>query len=101
VAPTQVNIKYPEEKVLDINPHFDYNKPNKMVFQYHEPSQGLEPAHTPDKKLYPGRWMYYDFDLDAVREEVAKDISFARNLSINDFKDREDFYFLLVEHNRR
>jgi hypothetical protein len=31
--------------------------------------------------LYPERWRYYDYDLDVVREEVAKEIAFAKNIS--------------------
>lgn len=68
------------EKVLDLHPNFDYDKPNKLTFQYHEPSN-VRPIHTPEKELNPGKWKFYDFDLDVIKEEVAKDINFARNLN--------------------
>jgi hypothetical protein len=87
--------------LLNLNPNFDVNKPNKLVFAYHEPSKDLAPAHTPEKIRNPGQWKFYDFDLDSVREEVAKDINFARNLPIEEFKDKEEFYNLLVEHIQR
>lgn len=66
---------------MDINPNYDFDKPNKLTFAYHEPSKDLDPMHTPDKKLYPEKWRYYDIDLNVVREEVAKEITFARNLT--------------------
>ena len=93
--------KSPAEKVLDINPNYDINKPNKLVFAYHEPSKDLAPIHTPEKIRNPGKWQYYDINLDAVREEVAKEIAFARNLSLEEFKNKEEFFHLLVEHNKR
>jgi hypothetical protein len=51
------------------------------VFAYHEPSKGLEPPNVPESELNPGKWRYYDYDLNAIREQIAKDISFARNLN--------------------
>lgn len=91
----------PEDGVLDLHPNFDFNKPNKGTFVYHEPSTDVGPIHIPDSKLFPPRWKYYDFDLDIIREEVAKEISFARNLEPTVFKEKEEFFNLLVEHNRR
>jgi hypothetical protein len=52
------------------------------VFKYHEPSTDLEPKNIPESKLNPGKWRFYDFDLDVIREEVAKDITFSKNLTI-------------------
>lgn len=57
--------------------------------------------HTPEKVKNPEKWRFYDFDLDVVREEVGKEIAFARNLSRDEFKDQEEFFNLLVEHNKR
>lgn len=99
--PAPVKAKEPTEQILDISPNYDYDKPNKLTFQYHEPLRGLSPTHTPDKVTHPERWRFYDFDLDVVREEVAKDISFARNLSLEEFRGKEEFFNMLVEHNRR
>jgi hypothetical protein len=36
-----------------------------------------------------------------VREEIAKDIAFARNLSIEEFKNKEEFHQMLIEHKQR
>ena len=85
----------------ELNPNYDFDKPNKLVFQYHEPSTGLGPQHTPTKDRHPEKWKYYDYDLDVVREEVGKEIAFARGVTLEHFKEKEDFYELLVEHNRR
>lgn len=84
-----------------MNPNFDHDKPKKLVFQYHEPSKDLSPAHTPESKLNPGKWRFYNYDLNVVREELAKEITFAKNLTLEQFAEKEDFYALLVEHNRR
>ena len=85
----------------DLHPNYDFDKPNKGVFQYHEPTKDLEPPHTPDKDHFPEKWRFYDFDLDAIREQVGKDIAFARGLQPEVYKQKEDFHDLLVEHNRR
>ena len=61
---------------LPIFPNYDVDKPNKLVFQYHEPTKGLEPPHTPEKEIFQGNWRYYDVNLDAIKAEVAKDIYF-------------------------
>ncbi|TNV82854.1 hypothetical protein FGO68_gene7211 [Halteria grandinella] len=90
----------PQEKVLDIHPNFDYDKPNKGTHIYHEPAQ-VGPQHTPDKVRNPGKWRFYDFDMNAIREEIAKEITFARNLTPQEFLQKEEFFHLLQEHNRR
>lgn len=48
--------------------------PNHMTFKYYEPSKDLEPQHTPEKVKNPGRWRFYEVDLDKVREQVSRDI---------------------------
>ena len=57
------------EQVIDDRPALDPEpiKSNKLVFKYHEPTDH-KPAHAPDSVLYPGNWVFYDVDLDAVRE---------------------------------
>ena len=99
--PAPAKAKEPTEQLLDISPNYDFDKPNKLTFAYCEPLSGLSPAHTPEKEKHPERWRFYDFDLDVVREELAKDISFARNLSLDEFRGKEEFFNMLVEHNRR
>lgn len=87
-----------EDDRPELHPNFDFDKPNKGGFKYHKPLEGLQPEHTPDKLLYPERWRYYDYDLDVVREEVAKEIAFAGNLSLQRFREKEEFHEMLVEH---
>ncbi|CDW74037.1 UNKNOWN [Stylonychia lemnae] len=82
-------------------PKYDLVQPNKLVFKYYEPLQDLRPEHTPEKEMHPPRWKFYDYDLDAVREQVAKDIAFARNMSPEKFKQKEEFHDILVEHLQR
>ena len=86
---------------LKLVPNYDIVKPHKGAFVYHKPSDDIDPMHTPNKVLYPGNWKFYDINLDTVKEEVAKEITFARNLTKEQFEDKEEFYNLLVAHNQR
>ena len=85
----------------ELHPNYDFDKPNKLVFKYHEPLKGLGPAHTPEKELNPGKWIFYDYDLDAIREQVGKEIAFAKGLEPAVFKEKEEFHEMLVEHLKR
>lgn len=71
--------------------------PNHMTFKYYEPSKELGPQHTPEKIKNPGRWRFYEVDLDGVREQVARDIYIggAEKLTREAFQDHEDFLKLL------
>lgn len=97
----EVNPRDQIDERPELHPNFDIDKPNKLVFRYHSPSKDLEPQHTPEKAYFPEKWKFYDYDLDVIREEVAKEITFAKNLSLDTYKDKEEFYNLLVEHNKR
>ena len=55
------------EQLLYLLPNYDHDKPNKLVPMYHSPAK-VDRAHTPDKDKNPGKWQFYDFDLDTVRE---------------------------------
>lgn len=62
------------------------------------------PMHAPASVLYPGKWVFYDVDLDAVREQLAVgNVYMAGHGETQDeFKERENFKHLLEEHiNRR
>ena len=59
------------------------------------------PPHLSDKELYPERWQFYDVNLNAVREEVAKDIYIAGKYNKDEFEEHERFMDLLGEHIRR
>lgn len=47
-------------------------KKNRLIFKY-MPKTEHGPAHMPDSVANPGRWRYYDVDLDAVREQLTQD----------------------------
>ena len=68
------------------------DRPGKLVFRYYSPTNH-HAANLPDKDYFPERWRYYDFDLNAVREEVGKQITFSKNLSRTEFDQFEDFLF--------
>ena len=56
----------------------------------------------PDSEANPGKWVFYDVDLDAVRAELAQNIYFgAKNESPEEFKDREEFQQMLEAHIKR
>lgn len=44
-------------------------KRNRLVVKYMKKTEHF-PAHTPDNVLNPGQWVYYNIDLDAVRETL-------------------------------
>lgn len=76
-------------------------KSNKLVFKYHEPTDH-KPQHAPESVLKPGKWVFYDVDLDAVKEQLAKNVFFAGpGENQDEFKDRERFQYLLEEHLKR
>ena len=50
----------------------------------------------------PGRWVFYDVDLDAVRAELAQNIYLgAKDETKEEFAEREEFQRLLEEHIKR
>lgn len=69
-------IKEEVDARLPLYPNYDIDKPNKLVFQYHEPVKGLSPPHTPDKELMKEHWKFYDVNLNAIRAEIANDLYF-------------------------
>ena len=79
-------------------PNYNVNKPNKLVFKYYQPTE-QRPAHIPDSEANPGRWVFYDVDLDVVREELAKNVYMgAKDETREEFAEREEFQRLLEEH---
>ena len=80
-----------EDARLDLYPNDNAVKPNKLVFKYTTPVDH-KPKNVPNKELYPENWKYYDVNLDAVREELAKDINFgAKDEDRERFAQRENF----------
>lgn len=68
-----------------------------MTFKYFEPSKDLGPQHTPEKIKNPGRWRFYEVDLNSVREQLARDVYIggAEKLDREAYKDHEEFLKLL------
>lgn len=62
-----------------------------MTFKYYEPTE-IEPQHTPDKVKNPGKWKYYDVDLDAVRENLATNVYLggAKDLTREQYQEKEE-----------
>ena len=84
-------IEEEEDTQTDLYPNYNVNKPNKLVFKYYQPTE-QKPAHIPDSEANPGRWVFYDVDLDVVREELAKNIYMgAKDEKREEFAEREEF----------
>lgn len=83
----------------DLKPNYDYDKPNKGTFKYYEPTV-VQPPNIPESKLHPENWKFYDPNLDAVREEaIAQD--FARNMTKDEFKTREEEFDAFMRYRNR
>jgi len=82
---------------IPLYPKYDAVLPNHMAFTYYEPYEGKQPQHTPEKIRNPGRWRFYEVDLNTVKEQVAKDIYIggAKNLAREAFQEHEEFLDLL------
>jgi hypothetical protein len=65
----------------------DKPKKNRLTFKYYKKTEHF-PANIPDKVLNPGTWVYYDVDLDAVKEQLAKDYYFSGRMDPEEFKQR-------------
>ena len=86
---------------MDLYPNYNVTKPNKLVFKYYQPAV-VGPQHVPDATENPGKWVFYDVDLDAVRAELARNVYFgAKDESPEDFKEREEFQEMLEAHIKR
>ena len=69
--------------------------PNHMSFKYYEPVE-VGPQHMPDKLKNPGKWKYYDVDLDAVRAQIFQNIYFSgKDTDKEGFEEMEKFFKLL------
>ena len=61
------------------------------MFKYYKPAE-VGPTNLTDSELNPGKWVFYDVDLDAVRAELARHIYFGvKNETSEEFKEREEF----------
>ncbi len=85
----------------DLNPNYDFDKPNKPTFKYHEDTV-WRPEHIPNSELFKEIWRFYDIDLDVVRPEIAPPISFAANKDRKIFIDHQKLRQELTDYlNRR
>ena len=85
----------------DLNPNYNVTKPNKLVFKYYKPTEHA-PPNMPMGEANPGRWVFYDVDLDAVRAELATNVYLgAKDETREEFAEREEFQRLLEEHIKR
>lgn len=97
---------HPEKVEVPEGPDFvgqdvdDFLKPHKGVPLMMQPTEH-QPAHLPDKAEFPERWQFYDVNLNAVREEAAKNVLISGKLSQEEFLRHENFMNLLSEHIRR
>lgn len=74
-----------------MNPNYDFDKPNKLTFKMMLPTEPKE-RHLSDAELNPGKWVFYDVNLDAVREELAKNVYMGTSIEDRDgFAEREEF----------
>jgi hypothetical protein len=71
--------------------------PNHMTFKYFEPSKDIGPKNIPEKELNPGKWRYYDVNLDAIKEQVSNNIYIggAKDMTQEQFLENEDFLNVL------
>ena len=62
------------------------------MFKYHEPTD-QQPPNVPNNIANPGRWVFYDVDLDAVKEQLAVGNVYmaGKGETQEDFKNRETF----------
>lgn len=82
---------------VPLYPKYESILPNHMTFKYYEPSKDIAPQHTPDKVKNPGRWKFYDVDLNAVKEQISTNIYLGggKDLDKDKFQEHEDFLNIL------
>ena len=73
---------------FDLNPNFDFDKPNKLVYKYHQDLE-WKPPNPSNGMLFRERWRFYDYNVNAVRPEI-RPIDFARNLNMKEFLQFEN-----------
>jgi len=79
---------------MQLLPEESTQKPNKLVFKYHKPNE-VKTTYPTDKELNPEKWKFYDVDMDAVKEEIAKNVFIGKSAFTEEFSD------LIKERNQR
>ena len=87
----------PKDDRVALYPSTALTLPSHMTFKYYEESKDIGPQHVPDAVLKPGRWKFYQVDLDAVREQVATNVYLGgrKDLTKDEYREREDFLKVL------
>ena len=84
----------------DLDPNYDYDKPNKLVPVYHEPVQLDGPAHIPDSKIHPEQWKFYDVNLDVVKPDLPE-VLMGNGLVREEFLNKQQDAQELINYLRR
>jgi len=97
----EVQMDLAQKDIFDgeLDPNYNYNKPRKPEFMYHEPIE-WNPPHPSDGMLFRERWRFYDGDVNKVRPEI-KAIDFAKNLNMKEFLQFEYEFKLLEDYLQR
>ena len=83
-----------------LNVNWDYLKPNKLVFQYHQDSE-WGPKYIPLTQIYQEHWKYYDdYNLDRVKQNPQV-VDFAQNKHRQDFLIKQKEYKSFIEYMNR
>ena len=94
-----------EEKPDDIDsrvllyPNVDFQHPNHLVFQYHQPAF-VQPAHLPDKDLFPEQWKFYDVR-SSLQYDRSPEFDFAQGVPQAFFLSQERDKALELRHYKR
>ena len=97
----EVQMDLAQKDIFDgeLDPNYDYDKPRKPNFIYHEPIE-WNPPHPSDGMLFKERWRFYDYNVNKVRPEI-KPIDFAKNLNMKEFLQFEYDFQLLENYLQR
>jgi hypothetical protein len=81
--------EHPEEPDLRVMLYPDDSavKPNKLAFQYHEPTV-IVPPHLPEALLHPEKWRFYDPNTD-LKFDNPPTTDFAGGVKYDQYQDLE------------
>ena len=71
-----------------IFPNYDFDKPQKLVFKYHEPIKHA-PPNIPDSWVQKEQWLFYNKDVKVIKEKVSVH-HFGKNLEYKEFEIRQN-----------
>jgi hypothetical protein len=95
------NMDYLKKETFDndlLFPKEDLIKPNnKRGFKYYEDSNVL-PPNPPDSELFKGQDVFYDVDLNKIKENMTKGNTFAQNLPKDEFAEHEEYMRIMRQY---